>query len=679
MGISIPFCTRWRHISIRGCQRRGAIVPNLSLGTGRYGQRTPVQLSLIRQRLRLTSNVVVSPDASFTSMTIDTNAIDAVLEYKLGPNFLADDDSVKSPLTDGSRPSLDIERLDPDLNMERDPTLDVDRLDPNLAALLSPNDFGVVVSSTPLKKQDRKRFSRQSVSADDLTLTITPTTRLREAATGRDRSGSDVVLLGPGSGRRSPLPNSANGSPSRASSTKRTGRLGTLVIPDRLPPPVTPLQSTTKRSEQRSPLRRSTITIGTSSPNATSPRKRAISAEDPTQPQPQPTPTPETRNRIPLFEKVRTPISSPAISHSRPTVRTSLDWRERERQRDLERLERQRDGERMERPASSAAYSRRLRGDSPDRPPSRITTPVPPRALTSFSFNRPSATPRPMSAGSPGVRKRRSYSIDHAGDGTRAFVSRRMVSGEKDREPPRSAGLPTSKSYGWRETNEEDSRPSLSRASTLADIAPTTTNRHYSKDSVSTTEERHPSTPSSASGPSRTLYAPSTTSSGGNLKEPGRNRTPSPTYLPTITVSSHTETISLLKERHELEKDALVSAMTEMKRENQKLIKEKTEMAQYITELEERLAKSEEMNRKMDGLRQAVMEVAGGMAGEPETRRSSGSRRGGDGASPLRVATSLSYRQYSDEPQTAATRPGPVVGVVERERRCRRGTRTRLV
>lgn len=117
----------------------------------------------------------------------------------------------------------------------------------------------------------------------------------------------------------------------------------------------------------------------------------------------------------------------------------------------------------------------------------------------------------------------------------------------------------------------------------------------------------HPSTPSSTSGTgaSRTLYAGSTASSSVAGAVTHRTGGSSPIDLESAMIST-------LKERHELEKDALLSALAEAKRANKQLALEKVELETYVVDLESRLEEALELNRKMEGVRAAVMALTGG-------------------------------------------------------------------
>lgn len=534
-----------------------------------------------------------------------------------------------------------------------------------------------------------------------------------------------------------------------SAATSRASRKGPPLLPVVIPDPLPP-RKTSPEEAAFSQNRRMTVTstgAGPSSlPPSPGPRKRTISVEARSPSKGLAASTNSGPRRFGLAtRRVLEDGVSPnrAMSPTLGRTRTAMDYYSHTGRASVD-LENLRDGGAYQRPSTSIAHHRRLRTESPDgglrvsprtgREEMEQAPTLPPRANTSFSFNRNVAArpnrdqePLPRDVNGPPIhhlRKRRSYSIDVSGDRSRIFASLGQK-GRRDEEAieddfgpirhggragldPTSStpnlvarldsmgpltkrafaaagllgseshaagtssrlGVSTSRSYGggdWKDrqqsqTPDDTMRPTLSRASTLADIVPSS--RHQSKDSVSTAD--HPSTPSSTSGPSRTLYAPSTTSSGpGNS---GGRTSPSPVqgggHLPTITVSSHTETVTMLKERHEVEKDALVSALADMKRENQRVTKERDDLAAYVTELEERLARAEELNRKMEGLRMAVMEVAGGIdVGGSAAMRSSTRRI--PGISPARTAsTSKPGRPRADSDQLRAShlsrRPAPL-------------------
>lgn len=142
----------------------------------------------------------------------------------------------------------------------------------------------------------------------------------------------------------------------------------------------------------------------------------------------------------------------------------------------------------------------------------------------------------------------------------------------------------------------------------------------------------HPSTPSSTSGTgaSRTLYAGSTASSSAAGAVTHRTGGSSP-------IDAESAIVAALKERHELEKDALLSALGESKRANKQLTQEKAELQNYAADLEARLEAALELNRKMDGVRAAVMALTGGgispgpaSADESVPKASKAKRRGAD-------------------------------------------------
>ncbi|KAG8944459.1 hypothetical protein FRC04_001771 [Tulasnella sp. 424] len=590
----------------------------------------------------------------------------------------------------------------------------------------------------------RSRTPTPQYENDDPML-LTPTKRHSVSSTRTTSTASGATsLVNP-----SPVYSASSVATSRAS--RKALPLLPVVIPDPLPPrKISPEEATFSQH------RRMTVTSNGSGPSSLppspGPRKRTISVETRS---PSKVLAASTNLGARRFGPSARRVLEEGISPSRamsPTLgrtRTSLDHYSHTGRASVD-LE-HRDGGAYQRPSTSIAHHRRLRTDSPER--GARASPqagreqmdqhptLPPRANTSFSFNRnltanarrdQGLSPRDMNAAPMHhLRKRRSYSFDVSGDRSRilaalgqkgqrdeddvedefgqprygsrsafgpvsaasstsnlaarldsmgpltkrAFAAAGLLGGEPNPAGGSSSrlGVSTSKSYGagdWKDsrqyaqTPDDTMRPTLSRASTLADMVPPTS-RHQSKDSVSTAE--HPSTPSSTSGPSRTLYAPSTTSSGPGNSAGGRT-SPSPVhgtgYLPTITVSSHTETVTMLKERHEVEKEALVSALAEMKRENQRVTKERDDLAAYVSELEERLARAEELNRKMEGLRMAVMEVAGGIGGGDSTGMRSSMRRI-PGVSPARTAlgTRPGQRPRADSDQLRASqlsrRPPP--------------------
>ncbi|KAG8873744.1 hypothetical protein FRB97_006465 [Tulasnella sp. 331] len=192
--------------------------------------------------------------------------------------------------------------------------------------------------------------------------------------------------------------------------------------------------------------------------------------------------------------------------------------------------------------------------------------------------------------------------------------------GSVSRRGSGEAFLSSSKSYGlsgggnWRDMAQPPAvRPGgFSRSTTLGDLTLPLGRRerengstapNYPMLSLNSNERDHPSTPSSASGTgnSRTLYAGSTASS--STHHTGGS---SP-------ISNESDAIVALKERHELEKDALVSALAEAKRANKQLNKEKTDLEAYVGELEAKLEEALEMNQKMEGVRAAVMAMTGGV------------------------------------------------------------------
>ncbi|KAG8997983.1 hypothetical protein FRB90_012399 [Tulasnella sp. 427] len=574
---------------------------------------------------------------------------------------------------------------------------------------------------------------------DPMLLTPTKRQSMSSTHTASTASGATSIV------NPSPAYSASSAATSRAS--RRTLPILPVVIPDPLPPRrISPEEALFAQN------RRMTVTssgAGASSlPPSPGPRKRTISVEARSPSKALAASTNSAPRRFgPAGRRVLEDGISPnrAMSPTLGRTRTSLDWYSQSGRPSVD-LDQPRDGSAYQRPSTSFAQHRRLRTESPERTArgsprigkrEEIDQPtlLPPRANTSFSFNRTPtgrATrdqgPAPRDAHATPihqVRKRRSYSFDVSGDRSQILASLGQKGRREDDaidedfgalRQPRSAqesasnnlnigarldsmgpltkrafaaaGLLGSESTGRRgsesrlgvstsrldgagdlrqhsQTPEDTMRPTLSRASTLADVLPPTS-RHQSKDSVSTAE--HPSTPSSTSGPSRTLYAPSTTSSGPGNSAGGR-ASPSPAhgggYLPTITISSHTETVTMLKERHEVEKDALVSALAEMKRENQRVIKERDDLAAYVGELEERLARAEQLNQKMEGLRMAVMEVAGGMdGGDPTSMRSSMRRVSGSNpsqAGPSRLGqrpradSELRVSQLSRRPPTSET------------------------
>ncbi|KAG8927340.1 hypothetical protein FRC01_007627 [Tulasnella sp. 417] len=579
---------------------------------------------------------------------------------------------------------------------------------------------------------------------NDDPMLLTPTKRHSVSSTRTTSTASGVTSL-------------VNASPAYSASsvaTSRASRKGPPLLPVVIPDPLPP-RKTSPEDAVFSHTRRMTVTSAGAGPSALppspGPRKRTISVEarSPSKGLAASTNAGPRRYGLAARRVLEDGVSpNRAMSPTLGRTRTAMDHYSNTGRASVD-LERMRDGAAYQRPSTSIAHHRRLRTESPERgsrPSPRAgreevdqTQTLPPRANTSFSFNRNVAAranrdqePSPRDVNGPpmhSLRKRRSYSIDVSGDRSRIFATLGQK-GHRDEDafeddfgsirpngrswlevsaasstPNLAArldsmgpltkrafaaagllgsdsnaagsgsrlGASTSKVYGggdWKESRQQSQtpddtmRPTLSRASTLADMAPATS-RHQSKDSVSTAE--HPSTPSSTSGPSRTLYAPSTTSSGpGNS---GGRASPSPVhgggYLPTITVSSHTETVTMLKERHEVEKEALVSALADMKRENQRVTKERDDLAAYVSELEERLARAEELNRKMEGLRMAVMEVAGGI-GPSDSASMRSSMRRVPGISPARTASTLKpgLRPRADSDQLRAShlsrRPPPV-------------------
>ncbi|KAG9037600.1 hypothetical protein FRB95_004820 [Tulasnella sp. JGI-2019a] len=314
---------------------------------------------------------------------------------------------------------------------------------------------------------------------------------------------------------------------------------------------------------------------------------------------------------------------------------------------------------------ASGSKSRASRG--------RGTDGSPPRAVTSFGTysgtptvlgnRRPNIDrgPPPISASAAGIRKRRSYSID-GGAGMRyalASGSRKDIAGSANTSPSHAdpmgpltkrafaaagvlpssrpetsrrrsgeAFLPTSKSYGtnvgggtgWREPPPARPAGGITRSTTIGDLAlplsrrerenGTTTPSYTALNLNHNTERDHPSTPSSASGTgnSRTLYAGSTASSSTGGVGTHRTGGSSPIF-------HESEAIATLKERHELEKDALLSALAETKRANKQLAKEKKDLEECVAELERKLEEALEMNRKMEGVRAAVLAMTGGTGG----------------------------------------------------------------
>ncbi|KAG8909037.1 hypothetical protein FRB99_000140 [Tulasnella sp. 403] len=604
------------------------------------------------------------------------------------------------------------------------------------SALMTPTNH--TPSATLSGFSIRSRSHTPTISnGPTTTISNGPTTTLL-SPTKRDSTSSQVSSSSSLQSGPSPLYSSSSLAASRTGlrdgvlTSRRAAPPLPLVIPDPLPPP-----KISPETQAFSSIRRLAGSTNGSSSSPASPvvRKRAMSIEQgpPTSPDKEAYRFGERRFALlPRNKGLRDEgdaelrATSPLPSRSR----VSLDWIANSATGSSSRTSFDRTP--LSRPSTSTAFHRKFKTNSPERTvrpnlggsTSRRdqSDDLPPRSVTSFSFNRGAAGKQvnehgvlpvipsnlreavspagPPISGFNHVRKRRSYSIDHAGDRTRFFASlghRRTRGMEMDDDEPRripsdgsgtqvssanpksvassgfngegstrSSGLRASKTHsgsGWKELrNMEDlSRPVLSRASTL----------------------EHPSTPSSMSGPSRTLYAPSSTSSNAGYAA-ARTNTPSPvtsqSQLPTITISSHTETISLLKERHELEKDALLSALAEMKRENQRVTKERDELAEYVADLEERLAKAEQLNRKMEGLRMAVMQVAGDMEGNSEetvtrssTKRSSGSvlthsRRRDVRESSSSTASGSRPAKQPRRPRTADSQPEEVGTPVKRNR-----------